>query len=221
MAHTLLGLFHMYQLPTLLVAIFFEEAGIPIPIPGDTLVVLAGTQDSHSLRHALEVVGVASLAVFLGSSLLFLVAHQGGRPLLVKYGRYILLDERRLEQMEDWFRRRGRPAIILGRLIPGLRIPTTVMAGISGLPYHEYALTAAIAALIWSTFYYLIGDTLGRTAPFLLALLADILDYAPRWFLVLVAVIIVACAVLGALAWKLQRMRLEPPAPAGTPLADE
>jgi membrane-associated protein len=221
LGHALLGFFHAYQLPTLLVAILVEEAGIPIPIPGDTLVMLAGTQTPHTLRHALAVVGVASLAVFLGSSLLFVVVHRGGRPLLAKYGKYVLLDERRLEQMEDWFRRHGRLAIIVGRLIPGLRIPTTVMAGISGVPFHEYALTAAIAALIWSTFYYLLGNVLGRAAPFLLALAADVLDDVPRWLLVVATVLFVTGAVVGAVTWILQQVRSEDRQLEGTPIADE
>ena len=81
-------------------AILIEEAGIPIPIPGDTLVTLAGTQTPHTIGHTLAVVGVSSLAVFLGSSVLFAVVHRGGRPLLTKYGKYVLLNERRLAQME-------------------------------------------------------------------------------------------------------------------------
>jgi membrane protein DedA with SNARE-associated domain len=203
------------------VAILIEEAGVPIPIPGDTLVMLAGTETPHTLGHALTVIGVATLAVFLGSSLLFLVVHRGGRPLLVKYGKYILLDERRLQQMEDWFRRRGRLAIIVGRLIPGLRIPTTVMAGISGMPFHEYALTAIIAGLIWSTFYYLVGNALGRAAPFVLALLADVLDDVPRWFMVLGAILIVTGTVLVAVAWRLQHVRADRPEIGGTLIRDE
>jgi membrane protein DedA with SNARE-associated domain len=203
------------------VAIFIEEAGIPIPIPGDTLVMLAGTQRPHTIGHALAVIGVSSLAVFLGSSLLYLVVHRGGRPLLVKYGKYILLDQRRLEQMEDWFRRRGRPAIIVGRLIPGLRIPTTVMAGVSDMPFQEFALTAAIAGLIWSTFYYLVGNALGRAAPFVWAFLADVVDDVPRWLLVLGVVLIVTSTVLVALAWKLPQVRVDRPDIDETLVPDE
>ena len=86
---------------------------------------------------------------------------------------------------KQWFARRGRSAIILGRLIPGLRIPTTIMAGLSGMAYSEFALSLAIAAVIWSAFYYTLGSVLGKTAPVVLALAADILDDVPRWLLVL------------------------------------
>jgi membrane protein DedA with SNARE-associated domain len=176
----LLGLFHAHELTTLFIAILVEESGIPIPIPGDALVTLAGTQTPHTMGHALAVVGVSSLAIYLGSSLLFTVVHCGGRPLLMKYGKYVLLNEQRLARMERWFASRGRSGIIVGRLIPGLRIPTTIMAGLSGIAYSEFAFTMALAAVVWSAFYYIVGSVLGRTVPLVVALIADALDDVPR-----------------------------------------
>jgi membrane protein DedA with SNARE-associated domain len=202
---TLLALFHTHLLATLLLAITIEEAGIPIPIPGDTLVMLAATQGPHTLTHSLAIIGVSSLAVVLGSSLLFIVVQRGGRPLLAKYGKYILLDEERVARMDAWFARRGRLAIVLGRLIPGLRIPTTIIAGISGMPFYVYLLTATFAALVWSTFYFLLGDLLGRTVALVWGAVSDLLDGLPRTFLVLSALILTGALVLGAGTWKFQR----------------
>ena len=208
LAHLLLGLFYAHELATLLVAILVEEAGIPIPIPGDTLVLLAGTQTPHSIGFTLAVVAVSSLAVFLGSSVLFAVVQRGGRPLLSTYGKYVLLNERRLARMEAWFARRGRGAVILGRLIPGLRIPTTIMAGLSGMAYSEFALSLAIAAVVWSAFYYTLGSVLGKTAPVVLALAADILDDVPPWLLVLCILILLTGASVGAIIWRIRHLRL-------------
>jgi membrane protein DedA with SNARE-associated domain len=202
---TLLVLFHTHVLATLLVAISIEEAGIPIPIPGDSLVMLAGTQGPHTLRHALAVIGVSSVAVVLGSSLLFVVVERGGRPLLAKYGKYIMLDEEHVARMDAWFAKRGRLAIVLGRLIPGLRIPTTIIAGISGMPFYMYLLTATFAALIWSTFYFLVGDLLGRTVALLWGAVSDLLDGLPRTFLVLSVLMLAGALVLGAGTWKIKQ----------------
>ncbi len=198
----------MHELATLFVAILVEESGIPIPVPGDTLVTLAGTQAPHTIGHALAVVGVSSLAIFLGSSLLFTVVHRGGRPLLTKYGKYVLLNEQRLARMERWFASRGRIGIIVGRLIPGLRIPTTIMAGLSGVAYFEFALTMALTAVVWSAFYYILGSVLGRTAPVVLALIADVLDYVPRWFIVVSILILLAYLGAAGTALKIRQVRL-------------
>jgi hypothetical protein len=79
----------------------------------------------HQLAHLL--LGLFNAhelpTLFLGSSVLFAVVQRQGRPLLSKYGKYVLLNERRLAQMEAWFARRGRGAVIVGRLIPGCEFP--------------------------------------------------------------------------------------------------
>ena len=205
-AHIVLAFFHAHELPTLFIAILIEEAGIPIPIPGDALVMLAGAEHHAPLLHAFAVIGISSLAVFLGSSLLYLVMRRGGHPLLLKYGKYIHMNERRLARVKVWLEHRGRVAIIVGRLIPGLRIPTTVIAGSSGVAYREYALTAAIAAVVWSSFYYAVGEFLGQTVPIFWAVVANTLDDIPSW-LVIAGLLAVA---LGAAisGWHVRRQRL-------------
>jgi membrane protein DedA with SNARE-associated domain len=205
-AQFVLSFFHAHELPTLFIALLIEEAGIPIPIPGDALVMLAGAQGHAPLFHAFAVIGVSSLAVFLGSSLLYMVMRRGGHPLLLKYGKHIHLNERRLARLKVWLEHGGRVAIIVGRLIPGLRIPTTVIAGSSGVAYREYAVTAAIAAVVWSSFYYVVGGVLGQTAPVVWAVVANALDDIPSW-LVIAGLLLVA---LGAAisGWHVRKQRL-------------
>jgi membrane protein DedA with SNARE-associated domain len=202
LAHIVLDLFHAYELPALFIAIAIEEAGIPIPVPGDALVMLAGAEAHSTPAHALAVIAVSSLAVFLGSSLLYAVMRRGGHPLLVRYGKYLHITERRVANMKTWLERRGRLAIIAGRLIPGLRIPTTVLAGSSGLSYREYAGTAAIAAVVWSCFYYAVGGILGRAAPVAWAIVADALDALPSW-LVFAGLLLLATGAIGG--WQIRR----------------
>ncbi|HEX6796204.1 MAG TPA: DedA family protein [Ktedonobacterales bacterium] len=177
LAQWLLNFYHAHQLPALFLLVLIEEAGIPIPIPGDTLVMIAGLQPHRTLLYDVGVIGLASLAVFIGSSILYAVMRRGGRPFLQRYGKYLHLHPDRLDRIERWFLKRGRIAIVLGRLIPGLRIPTTVIAGLSGLPYREYAQTCAIAAVIWSTVFFYLGVLLQRELHFIAAILADLIDY--------------------------------------------
>ena len=177
-------------------ALFFlvliEEAGVPIPIPGDTLVMLAGLERHKTVTYVAAVIGFSSLAVFIGSSLLFLLVRRGGRPLLEKYGKFLHLNQRRLDRIERWVARRGRFALIFGRLIPGLRMPTTVMAGLSGVPYSVFAPTAAVAALFWATFYFALGALLRYEWGFISTLAAGSLDEVSKpifyvWLLVVMS----------------------------------
>lgn len=165
-----------HQFSALFILVLIEEAGIPIPIPGDTLVMLAGAHRHKTVGYDITIVLLSSLAVFIGSSILYFVMRSKGRPLLEKYGKYIRLNERRLEMLERWFVKRGRLAIILGRLIPGLRIPTTIMAGLADVPYSVYAPTAALAAVIWSLFYFWVGVALQQGWQLISAYAAGVLD---------------------------------------------
>src|SRR5258707_7631408 len=125
-------LFHFlspHRLSALGILILLEEAGIPIPIPGDTLVMLAGAAPHKTVGYIALTLTISSVAAFIGSSILYGLVRRGGRPLLEKYGRFIHLNERRLQRMEGWVQRRRTRAIIPGRLISRLRIPTTILAG--------------------------------------------------------------------------------------------
>jgi predicted membrane-bound spermidine synthase len=72
----------------------------------------------------------------------------------------------------------------------------------------EFAITMAIAAVIWSTFYYILGSVLGRTVPLVLALVADVLDDVPRWVLVVSVLILLAYLGAAATGLKIRQIRL-------------
>jgi membrane protein DedA with SNARE-associated domain len=205
LVHMLLHVFYRHDVPTLFVALLSEEAGVPMPIPGDTLLMLAGTEPHKTLVHGGLVIAVSSLAVFCGSSLLYLVMRQGGRPFLLKYGKYVHLNERTLEPVEGWCRRHGRKTLLLGRLIPGFRLPITVVAGVSGLPPREWFLTAAIAAPLWSAFFYGLGALFGREGPLVMAYGADLLEAIPKVLMTLCALLVFHGRALRA--WKRWRQR--------------
>ncbi|MBA3826116.1 MAG: DedA family protein [Ktedonobacterales bacterium] len=206
LTHELFMFFHQYPLPTIFVLITIEEAGVPLPVPGDTLLVLAGAQRDHNWLFAILIILIASAAVFIGSSALFFLMQRGGRRTLLKYGKFLHFNEKRLDQVERWFVRRGPAAIILGRLIPGLRIPTTIVAGLSGMSYREYALSASVAALIWSSLYYFLGVAVGKSYSLVIAQVTNFLDTIPRAVLVGALIIILAAGIGGFLHIR-QRLR--------------
>lgn len=197
-----------HQFAALFFLVLIEEAGIPIPIPGDTLVMLAGARRHKTVGYDLLTLLLSSLAVFLGSSILYFVMRRKGRPLLEKYGKYIRINERRLQMLEQWFIKRGRIAIIFGRLIPGLRIPTTIMAGLADVPYSVYAPTAAIAAVVWSLFYFWLGVALQHGWQLVSAYTAGLLDDLAG-SIVWIWLFVLLCVSGGTLhiGWRLWRVR--------------
>ena len=144
--------------------IFLEEAGLPLPLPGDFLVILAGYRISQGEMLLVKTWISLELVTILGSSILYWLAMRGGRPLVYRYGRYLHLTPARLVRMERWINRRGGLAIFVGRLIPGLRIVTPVAAGVFGVPYRRFLPAVALSAAISISTYLALGMILGPTA---------------------------------------------------------
>ncbi|HKT39742.1 MAG TPA: DedA family protein [Ktedonobacterales bacterium] len=203
---------HLYGMWALFVLLLVEEAGVPLPAPGDTFIALAGAQPHRTLAYTAEALATCTLAVFIGSSILYWVMRLGGRSFLNRYGRYLHLNQQRLDRVERWIVRRGPLAIILGRLIPGLRIPTTVMCGLSNVRYRVFAPSTALAGLIWSALYFLVGVLLQRRVGVLTSYiigLADTLDDST--VLTALAIALLLALLLGGWGlfhrWRMRRQR--------------
>ncbi|MHB8645280.1 MAG: DedA family protein [Thermomicrobiales bacterium] len=157
-----LALFAAYEFPTLFGLILIEEMGVPLPLPGDVLIAYAGGRAGRTPLDAIAVIGTVALATALGSSLLFLFARRCGPAMIGRAHRVLHLRPARVARVQVWFRERGAVAIVLGRLIPGLRTPTSVMAGLAHVPYRVFAPSTMLAAIIWATFYYYAGNAVHR-----------------------------------------------------------
>ncbi len=136
-----------------------EEGGIPFPIPGDLFI--AATAALPNSNYFLIVL-VVTLATLIGSTILFTLAKKLGSPLLLKYGKYIKVDNKKVKKIEKWFVKYGGFAIVIGRLIPGLRIVTPFVAGTFNVSYKTFWLYTTIAAFIWANIYFVIGKFFGE-----------------------------------------------------------
>jgi membrane protein DedA with SNARE-associated domain len=145
----------------ILIIMLVEEAGVPSPLPGDGLLVFAGYLCSvgrlNLAGSVLTVVGGA----LIGATILYWVARKGGRALVQKYGRFIRLDERRLDQLHDLFERLGYFGPGVARLIPGLRIYTSALAGLASIPYPVFIFNVIWAGLAWALTFLLLGYYFG------------------------------------------------------------
>jgi len=157
LGRALLAFVAAHQYPGLFFFLLIEEAGVPLPLPGDTLIMYAGVRSHDGQANAALAILLVAAAATLGSSALYWLARRGGRPALARYGHVLHLHPERVDRMEARFRRWGIWAIILGRLIPGLRTPTSVMAGLFAVPYQIFAPCTALSALLWALFYFYLG----------------------------------------------------------------
>jgi membrane protein DedA with SNARE-associated domain len=202
-AHEALGLFLFLTV---------EEAGLPLWfLPGDALVIAAGAQAGRTPGSTVLILLAAILGVSLGSSVLYAIARRGGRPLLDQYGAALHLNAGRVTTVEGWFRRYGVLAIVVGRLIPGFRTPTTLLAGLVGVPYSVFAPATALAAVLWAALYFFAGAVLEATWRQGFALIAGELDDIAG-----IAVLLILLAVAAGAIRRRRRQNSPAPRPSRT-----
>ncbi len=148
----------------LFAVILAEEAGVPLPLPGDLFIAAMGFMAHSGGAAFAPTVAVVTAATVLGASVLYLVSRHAGRRLLLGVARRFGYTASREARVEGWLARRGAAAVVVGRLVPGLRIVMTVVAGALRVPRATFVLGTLLAGLIWSTLYFWIGYALGAGA---------------------------------------------------------
>lgn len=160
--HALFLLLRENDEKALFLLLLVEEAGVPLPLPGDTVIMFAGYQASMGKIGLLEAAVAVTLAVQMGSAILYMLSRRLGHTLLFKYGKFIHLDQSKLDKVERWIHQRGPIMVLVGRLTPGLRTPTSIIAGVFEVPYHQFLFYTTLAAVSWSGLWLLLGFFFGR-----------------------------------------------------------
>jgi len=146
---------------------FISSMGLPV---GAELAVIYGgvlaSGQIHNEPHHLNIVIViilASLAELLGSLAGYLIGFYGGRPLVDRFGKFVLLTHRDLDRAEAWFARHGEPLVLFGRFIPLLRSFVSLAAGLSEMAIAKFVVFTVIGCTIWCTALASLGYALGSS----------------------------------------------------------
>lgn len=141
-------------------AMAIESACIPLPseiiMPFSGYLVFTG-------EFNLLVVGVVGALGNLGGSLLaYWLGAKGGRPLVERYGKYILISHHDLDLADRWFNKYGRSTVFFTRLMPVVRTFISFPAGMSGMRLSTFSLYTFLGALPWSIALAYVGSQLGQ-----------------------------------------------------------
>jgi membrane protein DedA with SNARE-associated domain len=135
---------------------------VGLPIPDETLMVYCGFLIS---KGTLNPVGVAIAAVagsWCGITVSYLLGRTLGLGVVHRFGKYMHLDEARLEKVHHWFGRAGHWALFVGYYIAGVRHFTAIVAGTSRLEFGTFALYAWSGGLVWVGLFLTLGYVLGE-----------------------------------------------------------
>ncbi len=141
--------------------LLIEEMGVPLPVPGDVVITYAGYQVSRGRVSLMNAYLTFMVAVLIGSSVLYFLSRKWGQTIILKLGKYINLDTKKLETVEKKFKKYGPLVIIVGRHIPGFRIPITLFSGMSKISYPVFLISTLISIVFWIAFYLSLGERLG------------------------------------------------------------
>ena len=139
------------------IVILIEETGVPVPVPGDFLMMGVGIHARQGRVELWQALVIMEFATLIGASILYVVSARAGRDLVYRYGRYIHLTPARLDKAERWLTRHGAVAIVAGRLTPGLRMATVIASGVFGVALWQFLPSLALGAFLYILAYTLLG----------------------------------------------------------------
>jgi membrane protein DedA with SNARE-associated domain len=132
-----------------------------IPIPSEVIMPFAGYKLGHSLTDLFILATVASLASNLGSIPAYYLGAKGGRPMIERFGRFILLNPHDIDLADRFFVRFGSIAVLIGRMLPIVRTFIAFPAGIAKMNQVRFHLYTFIGSWPWCFALAYIGMKLG------------------------------------------------------------
>ncbi len=159
----LLMLLEEHQYLVLALAVGIEAAGIPLPIAAEFVVVAMGFQIFRGMANPWAVIGTVIASATAGVVVLYWIARGAGRPLLERYGRLLRIRPHHLERLERWFARRAIPVVVIGRVVPAIRLIVPVVAGVARGDFRRFVISAAAGITLWTGLYVGLGWAFGET----------------------------------------------------------
>ena len=134
-----------------------------VPLPSEVVIPpaahLAYTRGGMTLTG---IVIAGTLGSWIGASFMYWGARLLGRPLLMRYGRYVLISPEKIVAAEAWSDRFGAPGVFVSRLLPVIRHLIGLPAGIVRMHYGWYSVATLVGSAIWSTVLCWVGVTAGQ-----------------------------------------------------------
>jgi membrane protein DedA with SNARE-associated domain len=124
--------------------------GVGIPLPGETVLITAGALVHRGSLTLWETMVMGSLGAVMGGQAGYLAGRFGGRPFVLRWGRYVFITPERLGRAERFFEQHGGRAVFLARFITGLRVFGALVAGISRMSWSKYTLYSVLGGVIWA-----------------------------------------------------------------------
>ena len=141
-------------------AILLENFGLPVP--GETLLIASALLASQGKMHIVPLLVTACIAAITGDNIGYAIGRFGGRRLVFRYGRYVLITEERLQKAEGFFGRYGGAVVVMARFFAVLRQLNGIVAGTAKMSWYRFLLYNMLGAALWVSFWGMLFYELGE-----------------------------------------------------------
>jgi len=132
-----------------------------IPIPSELVMPPAGYLAQQGQMNMVAAILCGTAGSLVGAYANYFAAHFLGRPLILKYGKYVFITEEKFAKVETFFLKHGEISTFIGRLLPVIRHLISLPAGLSGMNHLKFSLYTLLGAGIWVTVLTCIGYFIG------------------------------------------------------------
>lgn len=166
-----------------------------LPVPSEAVMPFAGFLVASGRFTFAGVIAFSTMGSIVGSTISYYIGSKGGRPLITKYGKYLLLNNEHLEMTEKFFTKHGDITIFISRMLPVVRHLISIPAGMGKMNIYRFLIYTIIGAAIWNGFLTWVGFVLKNNWD-------EILKYTSIIDIVIVAVL---CIVVLFTFYKLYK----------------
>lgn len=145
------------------VALLMAIQSACVPIPSEVIMPFAGFVLAHSQLQLIILATVASLASNIGSIPAYWVGAKGGRPMVERFGGYVLLSRHDLDRVDFFFNKYGSITVLIGRMLPIVRTFIALPAGVAKMNQLRFHIYTFIGSWPWCYALAYVGMKLGAT----------------------------------------------------------
>ena len=135
-----------------------------VPLPSEIVMIPAGVLAQKGEMNFFMVVFCGVLGSYIGSLANYVGAYIIGRPLIVKYGKYFFLSEKKLKRVEAFFRKFGNISIFIARLIPVVRHFISIPAGFAKMNFWQFSIYTILGSTLWMIILTAVGYFIGQNS---------------------------------------------------------
>src|SRR5919202_6169898 len=157
----ILHLISQYGYLIVFFGVMAESTGVPLP--GETILIAAGIMVQRGGLDLGDAIFFGTLGAVVGDQAGYWIGREGGRPFILRYGRYVFITPERLGRAEAFFARHGGKAVFLARFFSGLRVFGALVAGMSRMHWRTFIFYNALGGAVWATAAVSVGYLLGRS----------------------------------------------------------